>query len=98
MDATVRPVYSGGVAVVAKAFEEGRDRASVNKMAAYLRRLDYTYPYHQAVGFYLDRAGYAESQVALIRRFPRRLDFYLTHGMRATDYDEKWRLFIPKGF
>ena len=98
IDATVRPSYSGGVTLVAKAFEAAKGRASVNRIAAYLTNLSYTYPYHQAVGFYLERAGYSESQLSLVRKFPMRFDFYLTHAMRATDYCEKWRLFIPKGF
>jgi len=55
------PIYSGGIAVVAKAFEMAMDRARVKKIAAYLKRIGYTYPYHQAIGFYLERAGYKDS-------------------------------------
>ncbi len=98
IDATVRPVYSGGVFEVLRAFEAARDRLSVNKLVAILRKLDYTYPYHQAIGFYLERAGYRESQIELLRRFDMSFDFYLTYQMRDPDYDAKWRLFVPKGF
>jgi hypothetical protein len=98
IDATVRPNYSGGVAVVAGAFEEAKDRLSVNKIKAYLKKLGYTYPYHQAVGFYLERAGVEQSRLALLRRLPMDFDFYLTYGMKSTDYDEGWRLFVPKRF
>lgn len=98
IDATVRPVYSGGVFEVARAFERAKGRFSVNKLVATLRKLNYTYPYHQAIGFYLERAGYKSSQVGLLRQFDRDFDFYLTHQMRQTDYSREWRLFIPKGF
>jgi len=98
IDATVRPVYSGGIFEVLRAFEMARDRLSVNKLVAILRKLDYTYPYHQAIGFYLERAGYKESQIELLRRFDMSFNFYLTYQMKDPDYNAKWRLFVPKGF
>ena len=98
IDATVRPIYSGGVFEVASAFERARGKFSVNKLVATLRKLNYTYPYHQAIGFYLERANYKSSQVDLLRQFEREFDFYLTHRMQQTDYNSRWRLFIPKGF
>lgn len=99
IDAVVRPVYSGGVFEVARAFEMAHGRFSVNKLVAILRKLDYTYPYHQAIGFYLEHAGgYRQAQVDLLRQFDMEFDFYLAHDMKDTDYNQRWRLFIPKGF
>ncbi len=98
IDATVRPVYCGGVFEVAEAFERARGKFSVNKLTATLRKLNYTYPYHQAIGFYLERAGYKQSQLDLLRQFEVEFDFYLTHKMDETEYNRAWRLFIPKGF
>jgi len=98
IDATVRPIYSGGVFEVARAFERAQGKFSVNKLVATLRKLNYTYPYHQAIGFYLERANYKPSQVDLLRQFEREFDFYLTHQMQQTDHNSRWRLFIPKGF
>jgi predicted transcriptional regulator of viral defense system len=98
IDATVRPVYTGGVFEVRKAFELAKDKLSVNRLAASLQKLDYIYPYHQAIGFYLERAGYNAGQVDLLRRFPMDFDFYLAHDMGQTDYIKEWRLFVPKGF
>ena len=74
-------------------------RVSINKLAAYLRELNFTYPYHQALGFYIDRAGvYEETQIGLLRQFPIEYDFYLTYDMKNPEYDRKWRLYYPKGF
>jgi len=99
MDATVRPVYAGGVAQVADAFRAAAGRLSVNRIAAYLRKLRFTYPYHQSIGFCLERAGtYKASQIELLREFPMEFDFYLTYQMRDPDYNKRWRLYVPKGF
>ncbi len=99
IDIAVRPIYSGGVHEVAHAYLEAEGKFSVNKLVAYLRKLNYTYPYHQIIGYYLDRAGvYSETQLSLLRQFEMEFDFYLTHQMKETDYVKKWRLFVPKGF
>lgn len=99
IDIAVRPVYAGGVSMVADAYDEARGRFSVNRLAAYLGQLSFTYPYHQAIGYYLDRSGkYSAGQLDLLRQFPIEFDFYLTYQMKETDYVPEWRLFIPKGF
>jgi predicted transcriptional regulator of viral defense system len=98
IDAVVRPTYSGGVFEVAKAYRAARERASVQTLAKMLNELDYTYPYHQAVGFYMERAGFPASEVELMREYPIEFDFYLDYAMRQKEYDSRWRLHIPKGF
>jgi predicted transcriptional regulator of viral defense system len=97
IDATVRPAYSGGVAEVLQAFVQAKGTASANRIAAYLRQIGYTYPYHQAIGFYMQRAGYSERQLALLREFPVEFDFYLDYGIKQKEYDRSWRLYFPKG-
>jgi hypothetical protein len=98
IDITVRPVYAGGIFEVAKAFELAKDRVSINRLAAMLHKLDFAYPYHQAIGYYLERANYKSSQIDLIRRLPIEHDFYLTHEMGHTRYVSNWRLAVPNGF
>jgi len=98
IDVTVRPVYGGGAFEVLKAYKLARPKVSVNKLAATLKKLDYIYPYHQAIGFYLERAGvYTESSIALLRKFDFKYDFYLTHQIKEKAYSERWRLYFPKG-
>ncbi|MEO8407793.1 MAG: hypothetical protein ABI476_05130, partial [Oxalobacteraceae bacterium] len=65
IDAAVKPMYAGGVFEVAKAFTLAQDRLSVNKLMPMLQKLSYAYPYHQAIGYYLERAGYKSSQLDL---------------------------------
>lgn len=97
IDAAVRPGYAGGPIEVLKAYEAARERVSVNRLLATLRRLDYAYPYHQAVGFYLERAGYRESLLALVEGMGIEYDFYLSYRIESKRYSERWRLFYPEG-
>ena len=98
IDITVRPIYSGGIFEVLKAYKLAKGRVSVNKLAAMLKKLNYLYPYHQAIGFYLEKAGvYGSTQINLIQKIDRKYDFYLTHQMKDMSYSKKWRLYFPKG-
>jgi len=98
IDVAVRPVYSGGVFEVFKAYRLARETVSVNKLAAMLQKLRFIYPYHQVIGYYLERSGYRSTQIDLLRRFPMEFDFYLEHNMKQTEYVKAWRLYVPKGF
>jgi hypothetical protein len=97
IDITVRPSYAGGAAEVLQAFREARNKLSVNRLRAMLQKLGHVYPYHQALGFYLERAGYAASAIELFHELPRPFRFHLANAMGETDYIEKWNLYIPKG-
>ena len=99
IDIAVRPVYSGGIAEVASAYKAAADKVSGNRIATYVKSLNYTYPYHQVIGYYMDKAGnYEESQMSRLRAIPMEFDFYLTYQVKNPAYDEKWRLYSPKGF
>lgn len=99
IDITVRAVYSGGISEVAKAFSEAAGQVSINRLCAYLRQIGYTYPYHQSIGYYLERSGkYKQSQIRQLEEFEIEFDFKLDYQMQETEYIKKWRLFVPKGF
>ena len=98
IDIAVRPSYAGGVFEVAKAYGLAQGKASVNTLSAMLKKLAYAYPYHQTVGYYLERAGYKPALLDLFRSIPFEFDFYLAHNMGPTDYVKTWRLYVPKGF
>ena len=98
IDITVRTAYGGGVYQVLEAYRSAKDQVSVNLLIATLRKLDYLYPYHQAIGFYMQKAGYERNRYDRFKQLELNYDFYLTYGMKETEYDADWRLFYPKGF
>jgi predicted transcriptional regulator of viral defense system len=95
IDITVRPGYSGDIPAVLRAFRLARGRTQVSKRTTLPDMFDYTYPYHQAIGFYLDRAGYSDADQQLALAKGRQLDFYLGHGLKDPRFDRKWRIFFP---
>ena len=98
IDIAVRPVYSGGIFEVLNAYKTAAGKVSLNKLAATLKRLDYIYPYHQVIGFYLTKAGvYKKSLIDMFKKGDIKYDFYLAHQMKDTEYSKEWRLYFPKG-
>lgn len=98
VDIAVRPEYAGGVYQVLEAYRSAKDRVSANTVIAVLRKLNHLYPYHQAIGFYMQRAGYSESQWGRLRDMGMKYDFYLAHDIRKKSFDRDWRVYIPEGF
>lgn len=97
IDAGIRPAYSGGVSEVLAAYRAAAGMVSVPKLAEMLSEMRLVYPYEQAIGFYLERAGFSASAIAPFRKNPFRFDFYLAHGIREVEHVPEWRLFIPEG-
>ncbi|AYB31938.1 type IV toxin-antitoxin system AbiEi family antitoxin domain-containing protein [Chryseolinea soli] len=97
IDIAVRPDYAGGVDSVLEAYRRALDKISINKLVAILDRFNFIYPYHQPIGFYLEKAGLDAGKLRVLREKEMRYDFYLTYDMIEKDYDKGWRLYYPKG-
>ena len=97
IDAAVRPDYAGGVYQVLEAYKSAKTKMSVNVLMATLKKLDYVYPYHQAIRFYMQKAGYEPTRWERLMKLPIHFDFYLAHDIGEKAYNQNWRLFIPKG-
>ena len=95
IDITVRPMYAGGALPVLEAYRRARLSVSIPKLMGILTKLDYVYPYHQAVGFYMTRAGYDAALCQQLKRPEPRLDFYLAHNLENPPYDQEWRIYYP---
>lgn len=97
LDAAVRPFYAGGPFEILKAYENAKGTLSTNRLASLLKRMDLIYPYHQAIGFYLEMAGYPEKSQLQFLEMGLEYDFYLTYQLSNPEYSKKWRLYFPKG-
>jgi predicted transcriptional regulator of viral defense system len=98
IDIAVRPEYAGGPYSVLEAYKAAKDKISLNVLTATLKKLGHAYPYHQVIGFYLQKAGYDPAKLEPLKRLGMQFKFYLTHGMDGSDLDSDWQLHIPKGF
>lgn len=96
LDVTVRPGYAGGVFGVLNAYIKAKERIDTRVLFDYLNTINYTYPYHQCIGFYLEKAGYKTSQISCFEIREKCIDFYLDYAMTDPAYSEKWRLYFPK--
>jgi hypothetical protein len=97
IDIAVRPAYAGGPLQVLAAYRGAMEKVSVGVLVATLRKLEYVYPFHQAIGFYMERAGYPESKYTRLKELGLKFDFYLSYGVKDPEYVPNWRIYIPKG-
>lgn len=97
IDIAVRPRYAGGVFQVMNAYRSAVTDINADRLIALLTKLDYRYPYHQAIGFYLDRAGATQATTERLRAFGIDFDFYLDYNMASPQYDRSWSVHYPLG-
>lgn len=99
IDIAVRPNYAGGVDAVLEAYKNAvaSEALSMRKLLIYLEKMDFLYPYHQAIGFYLERAGGEHPRLDVLRKKEMKYKFYLTYEMGDTEYSKEWKLYYPKG-
>src|SRR5205085_7215262 len=96
IDIVVRPTYAGGISRVIEAYRAAKGRISVDRLLAILKQLDYVYPYHQPIGFLMQKTGYPKRSCAKLQALGLNHDFYLAHGLQRPKYSEDWRLFYPQ--
>ena len=97
IDIAVRPRYAGGVFQVAQAVKQAATEVDIERLVSLLVKLDYRYPYHQTLGFYLEHADVSSSRLGPLRDLGSRFDFYLDYSMDSPAFDKSWRVFYPLG-
>lgn len=98
IDSMVRPGYAGGSFAVLGAFGSAvADRINAPALVAHLKALSLIYPYQQALGFYLERAGYTGGLLDTLSDERTGFDFYLDYGMESRSYDPYWKIWYPGG-
>jgi hypothetical protein len=96
IDAVVRSAYSGSVHGVLEAYRRASDRVNIEYLADLLQQLDYVYPFHQAIGFYLEHSeAYDRTAIERFKALPQEFDFYLDYEMGEVKFSEDWRLYYP---
>ncbi|HET6161260.1 MAG TPA: hypothetical protein VFE34_23160 [Dongiaceae bacterium] len=95
VDIAVRPAYAGGISLVLKAYRAAKVRVSVDRLLKILKDLDYRYPYHQSIGFLMQKVGYPQHSYAKLRALGLHHDFYLDYNMQQPAYSPDWRLYHP---
>lgn len=68
IDVVVRPAYAGGINQVAQAYKQAAHRVDVDHMIKLLKNMQYVYPYHQSIGFLLERAGRTEEECRKLKK------------------------------
>lgn len=98
IDVSVRPFYCGGVSQVLEAFVSARKRIDIDKLYYYYSKMNFIYPYNNIIGFYLEHAGYHESEILAFRKM-RNFDIkiYLTYNIQNPILSESWNIYYPKG-
>jgi predicted transcriptional regulator of viral defense system len=95
IDCIVRPQYAGGIKPVLELLPQAIERISAVEIARLLTQTKYAYPYHQSLGFVLERAGMPTAALEPLRRIPMRFKFHLDYGMKQTLYNADWKIYYP---
>lgn len=97
IDLVVRPIYSGGVANVIRIYKKASNSLSIPKLIDLLSKLKYIYPYHQNLGFYLERTGvFKKKDLECIKKIGIEYEFYLTHDIQKLKYSSEWHIYYPE--
>ena len=101
IDIAVRPIHCGGISEVLRVYQTAKESGvdiSANKIRAYLKKLQYVYPYQQSIGYLLEVAGFSSPILALLREDISEFNFYLDYKLRDPVLDPTWKIFIPRDF
>jgi hypothetical protein len=99
IDITVRPSYAGNnTLAVLEAYKRAKDKLDIKTLLKMLEKFDYIYPYHQAIGFFMERAGYPKKSWSKLLGLGTNFDFYVAHQLPEEErlFDDKWRVFYPQ--
>lgn len=96
IDCVVRPFYSGGAEMILKAFKNAKGTLDIKKLLTDFSKMNFIYPYHQTIGFYLEKSGYDFQDYEPFFKFGIELKFYLEYNIQNKAYSNEWHLYFPK--
>jgi hypothetical protein len=96
IDVTVRPAYSGRAIGILDIYRRALKKDfSAEELLGILDTIPFAYPYHQAIGFYLERAGYRGRFLKKLKKTGMDIRFYLDYGMEEKKFSEEWQIYYP---
>lgn len=98
IDITVSPYYSGGCYEVLNVYKKAKGKFKTENLIKILKQLDYIYPYHQCIGFFMEKAGFKEHELQLLESLGINYKFFIQRELKENDrnFSERWNLFFPK--
>lgn len=98
IDAVVAPQYNGGIATLPGLFEEAAEQLNLQTLIEHYLELDFLYPYHQTLGFFLEYSGQKVSADRWREHFPPTNRFFADKAAKSSwPYDPKWQVHYPRG-
>lgn len=98
IDIAVSPYYCGGITEVLNVYKTAQGQFSTRRLAEILKKLDYSYPFHQVIGFYLDKASYHEKDLKIFEDFGINYKFFIDRQIEKRKLDKRWNLYHPEFF
>jgi hypothetical protein len=68
---------------------------STDLLSEYLLKIGHTYPYHQSIGFYLEKAQFPGEAISAFENMKKDLTFYLDYRIKDPKVSEKWNIVYP---
>lgn len=96
IDLAVRPAYAGGAKAVFNIYRSAGKRVSIPLIVSMLKDLEYSYPIHQSIGFYLQKTGqFVDKELEPLKKLGLKYHFYLDYAITKMEFSEEWKLFYP---
>ena len=100
LDVTVRPRYSGGALEVLDAYHKAKELIDIPKLAEYLKKFNYIYPYEKSILFYLQKTNYSKNELAVFKdmldKSPNKsINFYLDYQLIQKKEDKDIGIYYP---
>lgn len=98
IDAVVAPHYNGGIMSLPALFGEASNQLDIQTLISHYRELEFLYPFHQTIGFFLDHSGQKETATGWRDAFSPTHRFFVDKNAKTNWlYDSKWQVHYPKG-
>ncbi|MDO8749409.1 MAG: hypothetical protein Q7J72_09905 [Candidatus Omnitrophota bacterium] len=68
IDIVVRPSYTNGILEILNCYKLAKEGISIENLIRTLKKLAFVYPYHQAIGFLLEKSGvYNQNEISKLK-------------------------------